>query len=374
MDDATFVPRRRVAVVGPSCSIIGSGRGCTCDRLTGLPRVRPAGVRSGSMRRDAGDDEPPMVIEDGQDVTVVIACHDSARFIGRAIRSALAQPEATEVIVVDDASTDGSEEAAHAADDGSGRLSVLRQPVNRGPAATRNRGMAAARSAWLAILDADDFILPGRLAGMLRHAPDADIVADDPLRVREESIDGPREVVLGITTPRWITFADFVAGNESRPFRPWREWGYVQPLIRRRFLEAHGLRHREEMRLGEDYELYARALAMGARFVLIPAQGYVCVWRADSLSGRHSLDELCRLRDCDAVLAALPGLAAADLAALRRHATDIDCRVQWRRLHDSIAAGEWLRAASCFAKPWPVPLHLLRLSFWQLRRQLGIPF
>jgi hypothetical protein len=83
---------------------------------------------------------------------------------------------------------------------------------------------------------------------------------------------------------------------------------------------------------------------------------------------------LCRLRAGDAVLAALPGLAAADLAALRRHATDIDCRVQWRRLHDSIAAGEWLRTASCFAEQWPVPLPLLRLSFWQLRCQLGIPF
>jgi succinoglycan biosynthesis protein ExoU len=161
-------------------------------------------------------------------VAIVIACHDSARFIGRAIRSALAQPEATEVIVVDDASTDGSEEAAHAADDGSGRLLVLRQPVNRGPAATRNRGMAAARSAWLAILDADDFILPGRLAGMLRHAPDADIVADDPLRVREESIDGPQEVVLGITTPRWITFAEFVTANIARPGRGW-----LRPISRR---------------------------------------------------------------------------------------------------------------------------------------------
>ena len=294
-------------------------------------------------------------------VAVVIACHDSARFIGRAIRSALAQPEATEVIVVDDASTDGSEEAAHAADDGSGRLSVLRQPVNRGPAATRNRGMAAARSAWLAILDADDFILPGRLAGMLRHAPDADIVADDPLRVREESIDGPREVVLGITTPRWITFADFVAGNESRPFRPWREWGYVQPLIRRRFLEAHGLRHREEMRLGEDYELYARALAMGARFVLIPAQGYVCVWRADSLSGRHSLDDLCRLRDCNTTLAALPGLCAADLLVLQRHAASIECRVRWRLFVDAIKSGRLVRAAGCFRGPWPLPAHLLRM-------------
>jgi succinoglycan biosynthesis protein ExoU len=329
-------------------------------------------VRSAVAARDAGR-RPPIGGDDGHDVAVVIACHEASRFIGRAVRSALLQPEAAEVIVVDDASTDGSLAAAAAADDGSGRLTLLRQEANRGPAAARNRGMTAARAPWLAILDADDFLLPGRLAGMLRHAADADVVADDPLRVREEAIDGPREPVLGLERPRRVTFAEFVAGNIARPGRPRREWGYVKPLLRRRVLDEQGLRYREELRLGEDYEFYARSIALGARVLVIPAQGYVSVWREDSLSGRHEFEDLCRLRDCDAALAALPGLAAADLAALRRHATDIECRVQWRRLRDAIATGEWLRAAACFAEPWPIPGHLLRLLFWRLRRRLGIP-
>jgi succinoglycan biosynthesis protein ExoU len=304
-------------------------------------------------------------------VSIVIACHDAALFIGRAVRSALAQPEAAEVIVVDDASTDGSEAAARAADDGSGRLVVLRQPANRGPAAARSRGMAAARSAWLAILDADDFLLPGRLAGMLEHAAGADIVADDPWRVREGAIDGPREAVLGIVTPRPVTFAEFVAGNESNPARPWREWGYVQPMFRRHFLEAHGLRHREDMRLGEDYEFYARALGLGATFVLIPPQGYVIVWRAESLSARHSIDDLRRLCDCDTSLAALPGLGATDLAALRRHAASIDCRLRWRMFIDAIEHGRLVRAAACFLGPWPLPMHLLRMLGWRVASRIA---
>jgi succinoglycan biosynthesis protein ExoU len=304
-------------------------------------------------------------------VSIVIACHDAARFIGRAVRSALAQPEAAEVIVVDDASTDGSEEAARAADDGSGRLVVLRQPANRGPAAARSRGMAAARSAWLAILDADDFLLPGRLAGMLEHAAGADIVADDPWRVREGAIDGPREAVLGIATPRRVTFADFVDGNVSRPARPGREWGFVQPLVRRRFLEDHGLRHQEELWLGEDYELYARALGLGATFVLIPPQGYVIVWRAESLSARHSIDDLRRLCDCDTSLAALPGLDATDLAALRRHAASIECRLRWRMFIDAIEHGRLVRAAACFCGPWPLPAHLLRMLGWRVASRIA---
>jgi len=307
-------------------------------------------------------------------VAVVIACHDSAGTIGRAVRSALAQAEAAEVIVVDDASGDASAAAALEADDGSGRLVLLRQPVNRGPAAARNRGMAAARSPWLAILDADDFLLPGRLAGMLRHAHDADIVADDPWRVREEAVDGPREAVLGLKTPRRITFAEFVDGNVSRPARPGREWGFVQPLVRRRFFEAHALMHQEHLRLGEDYELYARALALGARFVMLPPQGYVCVCREGSLSGRHSVDDLRRLRDCDAALAMLPGLSAADRTALRRHATSIECRVQWRLFVAAIERGHLVRAAACFAAPWPLPAHLIWMLGWRLGHRVGERF
>ena len=115
----------------------------------------------------------------------------------------------------------------------------------------------------------------------------------------------------------------------------------MKPLLRRRLLEAHGLHYREELRLGEDYELLARALALGARCVMIPAHGYVSVWRENSLSGRHSVEDLRNLRDCDATLAALPGLAAADLVALRRHANDIECRLQGRLLFEAIDQGAW---------------------------------
>ena len=94
---------------------------------------------------------------------------------------------------------------------------------------------------------------------------------------------------------------------------------------------------------------------------MIPAQGYVCVWRADSLSGRHSLDDLCRLRDCNTTLAALPGLCAADLLVLQRHAASIECRVRWRLFVDAIKSGRLVRAAGCFRGPWPLPAHLLRM-------------
>lgn len=73
--------------------------------------------------------------------------------------------------------------------------------------------------------------------------------------------------------------------------------GFIKPLMRRSLLDKNGITYQEVMRLGEDYELYTRALAHGARLVVAPAQGYISV-RAGSLSARHSENDLMHLRDC----------------------------------------------------------------------------
>ena len=64
-------------------------------------------------------------------------------------------------------------------------------------------------------------------------------------------------------------------------------------MLRRSFLDAHGLRYNEDLRLGEDYDLYARALAKGARYKVVHGCGYAAVVRSDSLSGRHKTRDLC---------------------------------------------------------------------------------
>jgi succinoglycan biosynthesis protein ExoU len=86
-----------------------------------------------TMVRDVGDDRARPASR--QSVTVVIAAWRAAATIGRAVGSALAQPEAAEVIVVDDASADGEAtlSAARAVDDGSGRLKVFALDRNADP-------------------------------------------------------------------------------------------------------------------------------------------------------------------------------------------------------------------------------------------------
>lgn len=87
---------------------------------------------------------------------VVIPVHNGERTIGRALASVLTQTHWNlEVIVVDDASTDGTAHAVESvADD---RVTLIRLATNVGHSEARNIGMRAARSDFISYLDADDW-------------------------------------------------------------------------------------------------------------------------------------------------------------------------------------------------------------------------
>ena len=96
------------------------------------------------------------------------------------------------------------------------------------------------------------------------------------------------------------------------------------------------MRYQIGLRLGEDYEFYARALGLGARFLAGGEAGYVSVERPGSLSKQHSPEDLRSLRDCDADLETLPSLSEVDRRALKRHWTSVDNRLQWRLLIEAV--------------------------------------
>lgn len=284
--------------------------------------------------------------ETSQSTAVVIAAYQAELTLERALASALAQPETAEVCVVDDASEDKTAMIAEKVAQSDPRVRVLRQAVNEGPAAARNRAIAATSSPWLAILDADDFMVEGRLERLHGIAGDADFVADALTRMKPERAlswsPGPLE-------PRSLSFVDFVAGNTGRAGGE-LHLGFLKPLMRRDFLDAWQLRY-QRMRLGEDYEFYARALLHGARFLVCEEAGYISLERPGSLSRKHSEHDLRLLRDCDDDLQRLRRLSAAERDALRRHRTSVDCRYQWRRMISAVKAGDVTAALSTFTSP-----------------------
>ncbi len=131
-------------------------------------------------------------------ITVVMPVHNRRQRIERAVVSVLAQQHRDfELIVVDDASTDGTAEAVEAVRDP--RIKVLRQPHNMGANAARNRGVDAAQGDIICFLDSDDEFLPGKLAYVSRYFadnPDVDFLIDSSEMVRGESLILRRNPVL----------------------------------------------------------------------------------------------------------------------------------------------------------------------------------
>ena len=165
------------------------------------------------------------------EISVIIPTYNVAPYIERAIYSALSQKGVhIEVIMIDDASSDATLAIARKISDP--RLHIIEQPQNGGPSIARNKGIAAAKGSWIAILDGDDAFDTGRLLKCLRLATDwqADIIVDN-LTVYQES---NRSTFPMFNHPAFkkstiLSLADFIRGNQS--FLGGFTLGYLKPLF-----------------------------------------------------------------------------------------------------------------------------------------------
>ncbi len=288
-------------------------------------------------------------------VCVVIAARNASATITRAVRSALRETEVAEVVVVDDGSSDATSDAARSADDGSRRLSLLSLPRNHGPAFARNHAIAHSSAPYIAVLDADDFFLKGRFKRML-SADDWDFVADNIVFIDQRAGTLDPDVPDFPQEPCFLDIEAFVEGNISQRGASRGEIGFLKPIMRRAFLNRHGLRYADEMRLGEDYDLYARALLRGARYKIVHDCGYGAVVRPDSLSGRHRTEDLRRLHQADLAMLSASGLTPSARKVIGRHARHILGRYQLRNFLDiKASSGLWSATRHALADPASAP-------------------
>lgn len=100
-------------------------------------------------------------------VSVIIPTYNRAQFIGAAIESVIEQSfQDFEIIVVDDGSTDNTEQLVGMMIDP--RLHYIRQE-NRGRSNARNRALKLAKGKYIAFLDSDDLYLPNKLELQLNY-------------------------------------------------------------------------------------------------------------------------------------------------------------------------------------------------------------
>ena len=124
------------------------------------------------------------------DVSVVIPTRNRARFLARALRSALGQRGVSlEAIVVDDGSTDDTPSVVSRLSDP--RLTYIRRPSAGGVSEARNEGIAHATGRWIGFLDDDDVWAPTKLERQLEAAASlgrewsyaGEVVVDPALRL-----------------------------------------------------------------------------------------------------------------------------------------------------------------------------------------------
>ena len=200
-------------------------------------------------------------------VTIAIPCFNAARWIAQAVQSALDQtwPD-TEIIVVDDGSTDGSLDVLAAFGE---RIRVIRGG-HRGGNHARNSAIQAATGDWLQFLDADDFLLPDKISRQFAElAPaDADMIFSPVLFDQ----DGRR------------TASEVDARRDAETL--WLAWQLPQTggcLWRKSALEKIGAWN-EATPCCQEFELYLRAIHGGLRFRFAPTAGAVYrVWSEGTL-------------------------------------------------------------------------------------------
>ena len=295
------------------------------------------------------------VTSSNRDVCVIIAAKNAADTIAGAIRSALREIRVAEVIVVDDGSSDATADVSSQTDDGTGRLKILMLAANRGPAFARNHAIANSLAPLIAILDADDFFLKGRFDRLL-EGDDWDFVADNIVFVDARNSSAEFDIPEFAADPRFLDLDGFIEGNISKRGASRGEIGFLKPVMRRAFLDEQGLTYREELRLGEDYDLYARALVRGARYKIVHSCGYGAVVRADSLSGQHRTLDLKRLYEADRLILSSPDLPSQAAHLLHRHERHVRGRYELRHFLDIKSnAGLWQAALYGLTHPAALP-------------------
>jgi glycosyltransferase involved in cell wall biosynthesis len=204
-------------------------------------------------------------------VSICIVCHNYGEYLAEAIESALAQThEETEVLVIDDGSTDDSVNVARCF---AGSIELLTQP-NAGVQRTVNRVARAASGMYMTFLAADDWF--------------------EPTYVEELLATLQRRAGASFAYSAATLFGAETGIAPARPFSPFslvRGRNYVNGsalTVRADYLAVGGYREELELLGFDDWDFWLRMLDQGKRGTYLPRP--LLHWRRHSRGSRNPRD------------------------------------------------------------------------------------
>lgn len=198
-------------------------------------------------------------------VSIIVPCYNHGKLIAETVRSIACQTFTDwECIIVNDGSTDNSEEIILALAEKDDRIRYFRQP-NKGPSGARNLALDKIRGKYVQFLDADDILDPPKLdlqVAQLSNCTDLAIAYCDFRWCDEE----------GNELQRYLDSRHRI--DESNPLHDvalyWQHQIIIPPccfIFDARFFTERGIRENESIRANEDYDLLLRVLALKPRLI-----------------------------------------------------------------------------------------------------------
>lgn len=320
------------------------------------------------------------MIKPSPSASVIIPTYNSAEFLTQAVQSILDQTYRNfEVIVVDDGSTDGTENFLRPFD---GRIQYLYQE-NRGPSAARNAGITAAKGEYICFLDADDLWLPRKLqlqVSFMEGHRDVGLIFSD-----HEEFDSTGIVLESFLAVKSF-YTDLISSQPIKEaFRKLAVENFISTptvMIRSECFKKTGL-FDESLKSVEDRDLWLR---MSAYFKIACLPIVVCRRRLHSfnISGEREHSITGRIKVLEKNRQSFPHLAPP--AIWHRELGNAYCRLSYFRLANNqrakaLSAGlkslahavkEILAGGSLNSYPWALGIGSIpaALMGWRVSRYL----
>jgi GT2 family glycosyltransferase len=241
----------------------------------------------------------------------------------------------------------------------------MRVPHRGQPAATRNRGLGAARGEFIALLDSDDLFLSGKLdvqcAALERNA-DVALVYSDGWFFRDDPANPIGRVLDGLPSPSGDGFADLLRGSFLVP---------AITLIRRSCLDAvGGFDESLTLRGVEDYDMWLR-LAAGFPILHVPGEVAAIRRHDDNLSKNPAVIRAGALEVLEKMRTVAPDLVERHRAAWHEGAARSHGAIMLRLLRERRNGAACRHAAGALAHAARTPgAGVPALIAWYRRRGL----